>query len=74
MRSNNRGHRDDSQHYDLQNNNPGNFQELLHLIRNAGNTALADHVKNAPKNATYRSKTVQNELINISAEQIKKAL
>ena len=69
-----RGHRDDSQHYDLQHNNPGNFQELLHLIRDTGNTVLADHFKNAPKNATYRSKTVQNELINISAEQIQKSI
>ena len=27
-----RGHRDDSQHYDLEGNNPGNFQELLKLM------------------------------------------
>ena len=67
-----RGHRDDSKHYHLPNNNPGNFQEILHLIHDTGNAVLEDHLKNAPKNANYRSKTVQNELIAISAKQIRR--
>ena len=52
-------------------NNPGNFQELLHLIKNTGNELLSDHLEKAPHNATYRSKTVQDELIVIAADQIR---
>ena len=69
-----RAHRDDSKHYQLDGNNPGNFQELLHLICVTGNSLLENHLKNAPRNATYRSKTVQNELIQLSAQQLQKSI
>ena len=69
-----RGHRDDSQHYmagENPGNNPGNFQELLKLMQDCGNSQLTKHFQEAPHNATYRSKTIQNEFINIAAKQIK---
>ena len=68
------GHRDDSQFYDDKSNNPGNFQELLRLLCETGNTELRDYLKYAPRNATYRSKTVQNELILICANQVLSAI
>ena len=63
-----RGHRGDSKYLYVVDNNLGNFQELLHLIRDTGNELLSDHLAKAPHNATYRSKTVQGELIVIAAD------
>lgn len=63
-----RGHRGDSKYLNVVDNNLGNFQELLHLIRDTGNELLSDHLAKAPHNATYRSKTVQDELIVIAAD------
>ncbi|XP_047123031.1 52 kDa repressor of the inhibitor of the protein kinase-like [Hydra vulgaris] len=62
-----RGHRDDAKNLALQCNNAGNFQCLLDLMALCGDKILSDHFKNGPKNATYQSKTVQNELIDICA-------
>ena len=69
-----RGHRDDSRHYDIKSNNPGNFQELLRLLCETGNVELDDYLRYAPRNATYRSKTVQNELIFLCADQVLTAI
>jgi hypothetical protein len=63
-----RGHRDDSKDY--LSPNPGNFQALLNYRIRAGDTILENHFKNAPKNATYRSKTVQNKLVKICGKHI----
>ena len=49
-------------------NNSGNFQNLLNLMENCGDDVLKEHFKNAPRNATYRSKTTQNNIIAISAK------
>ena len=49
-----RGHRDDSSQYSTQDS--GNFQALLDFRVRSGDQVLADHFKNAPRNATYRSK------------------
>ena len=66
-----RGHRDISQYYDIANNNPGNFQEILKFLSCFGkNSVFEDHLQNAPKSATYRSKTIQNEIIAICEEII----
>ncbi|XP_065654621.1 52 kDa repressor of the inhibitor of the protein kinase-like [Hydra vulgaris] len=62
-----RGHRYDAKHLVEQCNNAGNFQCLSDLMALCGDKILSDHFKNGPKNATYRSKTVQNELIDICA-------
>lgn len=64
-----RGHRDDSQHYDS-GGNPGNFQALVSFRVKSGDLDLADHLGNAARNATYRSKTTQNELIEVCGEYI----
>ena len=58
-----RGHRDESKYYEKQGDNPGNFQALLDYRRRGGDKILEEHFQNCPKNATYHSKTVQNELI-----------
>ena len=63
-----RGHRDDSSHYDTR--DCGNFQALLNFRVESGDKVLEDHFKKAPKNATYRSKTTQNEIIECCSEVI----
>jgi hypothetical protein len=63
-----RGHRDDSQHYSS--TNPGNFQAFLNYRVSGGDTVLAEHFQKAKKNATYRSKTIQNKLVKICGKQI----
>ena len=65
-----RSHRDDSQYYDVKGVNPGNFQELLKFQVEAGYTSLKPHFEEGLKNATYQSKTIQNELIHIIGDQI----
>ena len=67
-----RGHRDDSQHY--LSPNPGNFQALLNYRIQGGDTKLGDHFVNAPRNATYRSKTIQNKIVKICGQQIQRKL
>lgn len=62
-----RGHRDDSL-IDLENvkhDNEGNFRELPKFRGQAEDQALGNYKNNAPKNATYLSKTIQNEIINL---------
>ena len=46
----------------------GNFNALLEFRVDAGDKVLADHLKTAGKNATYISKTIQNELISICGD------
>lgn len=65
-----RGHRDDSQHLSST-VNTGNFQKLLEFRIDAGDKVLYEHFESAPRNATYRSKTVQNELIACCGDFIK---
>ncbi|XP_014352110.1 52 kDa repressor of the inhibitor of the protein kinase-like isoform X2 [Latimeria chalumnae] len=50
--------------------NPGNFQALLDFRVDSGDTVLQEHFRYAPRNATYRSKTIQTELIECIAEFI----
>ena len=66
-----RGHRDDLQHNKQPYRNSGNFQELLKLISETGNSDLKSVIVNVPKNATYRSKTIQNQIINLVGDKIK---
>ena len=69
-----RGHRDDSKHFDDRSNNPGNFQTLLEFRVDSGDRVLDDHFKTAPKNATYRSKSIQNELIESCGKHIRQKI
>ena len=58
-----RGHGDDKiVLIDQESNNPGNFIELVHFRAETA-TVLARHLKNAPKNAKYMSKTIQNQMV-----------
>ena len=63
-----RGHRDDSDNYET--DNCGNFQALLDFRVDSGDKVLEQHFETAPRNATYRSKTAQNELISCCAEEV----
>ena len=41
----------------------GNFQALLYFRVESGDTVLQEHFETASRNATYVSKTIQNEMI-----------
>ena len=40
-----------------------NFQALLEFRVDSGDQTLQHHLESAPRNATYISKTIQNEMI-----------
>ena len=70
-----RGHRDSSSYHPevcqySTENNVGVFVELLNLRVRSGDEVLENHLKTCPKNATYISKTTQNELIKCCAKVI----
>lgn len=69
-----RGHRDDGNLTEEDGSgsiaNEGNFRSLLRFRIDAGDTVLKNHINNAPRNATFISKTTQNELIDICGELI----
>ena len=69
-----RGDRDDSKYLKDETKNCGNFQALLDFRIDSGDKVLRKHFETAPKNATYRSKTVQNELIEIIGEELQKEI
>ena len=66
-----RGHRED--HFDLEQGdesiNQGNFIELVRFGAET-DQVLADHLSNAPRNAKYTSKTIQNSLIDVVRNHI----
>ncbi|XP_035660282.1 52 kDa repressor of the inhibitor of the protein kinase-like [Branchiostoma floridae] len=63
-----RGHRDDSTADPL--SNKGNFHALLQLRVDAGDVALAEHLETCARNATYISKTSQNQLLECIKQYI----
>ena len=73
-----RGHRDDSQYHpnvvDYSSGGVGNFIECLGYRVKGGDTELENHLKTCIKNASYISKTSQNELICCCGKFIKDAL
>lgn len=69
-----RGHRDDANHLDEKTKNPSNFQELLKFRIDSGDKVLESHLKNCAKNASYRSKTIQNEIIVSAANLIRRKI
>ena len=50
--------------------NPGNFLSLVKLAVALDFTVLKKYLSSCPKNTTYTSKTVQNELVDICAKQV----
>ena len=70
-----RGHRDDGPLTEGESTqNDGLFRQLLRFRMEAGDSTLADHVKTAAKNATYCSKTVQNEIILTAGDILREKL
>lgn len=69
-----RGHRDDSQYHpevgSFSRGGVGNFIELLNMRVRAGDVGLEEHLKSCPKNASYISKTTQNEIIKCCGQVI----
>ena len=69
-----RGHRDDFKYLPLpggwSSDNIGVFNQTLNYSIRSGNSVLKDHLLNCPKNATYISKSTQNELIKCCGEEI----
>ncbi|XP_066274145.1 52 kDa repressor of the inhibitor of the protein kinase-like [Branchiostoma lanceolatum] len=63
-----RGHRDDSSADPL--SNKGNFHALLQLRVDAGDVALKEHLDTCARNATYVSKTSQNQLLECMKQYI----
>ena len=72
------GHRDDSQYYpkfdEYSSGGAGNFIECLGYRVRGGDTELENHLKTCSKNASYISKTSQNELICCCGKFIKDSL
>ena len=52
----------------------GNFQALLYFQVESGDTVLQEHFETASRNATYVSKTIQNEMITTAGKYIKDQL
>ena len=70
-----RGHRDDLEYLQAALNNPGNLQAILAFLKKCGQNEVFDQHFTLPRrNATYRSKTTKNELINICGEIITETL
>ena len=68
-----RGHRDVEKYYDdMLSNNCGNFRTFLDYQINGNDEDLRGHCERAPRNATYKSKTTRNELINSTGDIILK--
>ena len=51
-------------------NNPGIFQNTLKLVLQFAPDDLKTLLNKAPKNATYRSKTIQNQIIDVMGDYI----
>ena len=69
-----RGHRDDGRidpSGAFPHENDGNFRMLLRFRIQSGDQALQRHLREAPNNAMYTSKAVQNELLEQMAHLIK---
>ena len=70
-----RGHRDDSKYYPesgCYSESPGigNFIEMINYAIRRGDKVLEEHYKNHSKNASYMSKTSQNELVSCCGDII----
>ena len=69
-----RGHHDsstDTEGIESGERNHGNFWALLNFRISAGDNVLRDHLRTAPRNATYTSPDIQNLIINILGDQIR---
>ena len=54
--------------------NHGNFQALLNFRVDAGDTVLGEHLATASRNATYTSSVIQNQVIDVLADQVRQKI
>ena len=70
-----RGHRDDLTCQDTAPHaNPGNFISLLHFRIKCGDIILDEHLRSCGRNATYTSKTIQDQMIAVCGEIIRSSI
>lgn len=72
-----RGHRDnvvDIERDIAGSDNHGNFLALLKFRVEAGDTLLGEHLMTAARNATYTSNTIQNQIIDVLADQVRQKI
>ena len=63
-----RGHRDDGGLNEQEPpENDGNFRSLIRLMLRHGDGVLQKHIESMPSNATYLSKTIQNDILELQA-------
>ena len=70
-----RGHRDSM--LDLERDETashGNFWALLHFRATAGDLVLREHLAHSPRNATYTSPDVQNQIIDILGDYVRRKI
>ena len=65
-----RRHRDEFQYLKTEVINLGNLQDLLKFQSEAGLSCLKVHFEEGHRDATYKSKTIQNQLVQIIGDQI----
>ena len=67
-----RSHRDDRVQWEDEHEslNEGNFIQLVRFHAQT-DKVLADHLSNCPRNARYTSKTIQNELLQVTGDKIR---
>ncbi|XP_014671927.1 PREDICTED: 52 kDa repressor of the inhibitor of the protein kinase-like [Priapulus caudatus] len=68
-----RGHRDDNTEKCSGTCNKGNFLAILNHIASS-DLVLRDHLENGKRNSRYTSKTIQNEIIEIIGDNIRRRL
>ena len=66
-----RGHKDDSDYYETV--YCGIFQAIVEFRVDSGDKVLQEHFETAPRNATYRSKTTQNEQMPLVIRYVDKS-
>lgn len=69
-----RGHRDNATDVEKDpsdTQNHGNFRALLKFRVEAGDITLGEHLATAARNATYTSSVIQNEVIEVLANQVR---
>ena len=54
--------------------NHGNFRALLDFRVDAGDTLLGQHLTAAARNATYTSSVIQNQVIDVLADQVRQKI
>ena len=70
-----RGHRDSGVDVECDvNASHGNFWVLLQFRVAAGDTTLGDHLAHAPRNVTYTSPDVQNQVIDILGDYVREKI